>query len=160
MDKTEYFNNLVVRLEELFFHELSDCAAWKTEMIGVDFIQSANITGSTPEEIIESCIREITKAGLASEITYSISGKGILLRMNVKDCIHIPKETTIKAHGVEPYNCPIANMIRDQLIEKLQYETTYVASMDTDEAAKECALQVAIYETSDKIGEVTDWSNE
>ncbi len=44
MDRIEYYNDLMVRLEELFYHELSDCAAWKTEMIGVDFIQ-ARISG-------------------------------------------------------------------------------------------------------------------
>ena len=54
MDKTAYFNDLMARTEELFYHEMSDCAAWKTEFIGVDFIQSRNITGGSPVEIIES----------------------------------------------------------------------------------------------------------
>jgi len=38
MDRTDYFNEMMARLEELFYHELSDCACWKTEFIGVDFI--------------------------------------------------------------------------------------------------------------------------
>ena len=51
MGKTEYFNDMMARLEELFYHELSDCACWKTEFIGVDFIQSKDIQGKTPSEI-------------------------------------------------------------------------------------------------------------
>ena len=48
MDKIAYFNDLMARTEELFYHELSDCVAWKTEFIGVDFIQSKDITGGSP----------------------------------------------------------------------------------------------------------------
>ena len=40
MDKMVYCNDVMARMEELFFHELSDCAGWKTEFIGVDFIQA------------------------------------------------------------------------------------------------------------------------
>ena len=74
MDKTAYFNDLMARTEELFYHELSDCVAWKTEFIGVDFIQSKDITGGSPAEIIESCIREISAAGLIKGASYSIGG--------------------------------------------------------------------------------------
>ena len=34
MDSINYCNELMARMEELFFHELSDCAGWKTEFIG------------------------------------------------------------------------------------------------------------------------------
>ena len=52
MDKLEYYNDLMARMEELFFHELSDCAGWKTEFVGVDFIQSANVGGDSRDELI------------------------------------------------------------------------------------------------------------
>lgn len=160
MDRIEYYNDLMVRLEELFYHELSDCAAWKTEMIGVDFIQAKDIRGNNPEEIIESCIKEITAEELVKDMSFSISGNGILLKLAMKDCIHIPKEIKIREHGIKPYNCPIANMILDQLIEKLNFETTYIADISIEEQAGECSLQVAIFETPDKIGDVCDWSEE
>jgi len=160
MDRTEYCNDLMVRMEELFYHELSDCAPWKTEMIGIDFIQSKEIKGNTPEEVIESCVREITADGLVKDMSFSISGKGILLKLTMKDCIHVPKEIKIREHGIQPYNCPIANMVRDQLIEKLNFETTYIADINIDEEARECKLSVAIYETPDMIGVVSDWSKE
>jgi hypothetical protein len=51
-------------------------------------------------------------------------------------------------------------MINDQLIEKLNYETAYVASIDADEAQGLCEIKIAIYETMDKIGCVSDWSEE
>ena len=160
MDRTEYYNDLMVRLEELFYHELSDCAAWKTEMIGIDFIQSREIKGNSPEEVIESCVKEIIAEGLVKNVAFSISGKGVLLKLAIKDCIHTPKEIKIREHGIQPYNCPIANMIRDQLIEKLNFETTYIADINIEEQTRECKLKVAIYETPDKIGEVSDWSKE
>ena len=46
MDKISYCNDLMARMEELFFHELSDCCGWKTEFIGIDFIQARNIEQS------------------------------------------------------------------------------------------------------------------
>ena len=83
-----------------------------------------------------------------------------MLSLTMNDCIHLPKEARVKKDGIAPYICPIANMILDQLIEKLNYETTYLARLDIDENSGECIVQCAIYETADKIGEVSDWSRE
>jgi hypothetical protein len=160
MDKTAYFNDLMARTEELFYHELSDCAAWKTEFIGVDFIQSKAITGRTPAEIIENCIKEIAAAGLVKEVSYSIGGESILLYLKVRGCIHIPKEVKLQKGGIRPYNCPIVNMILDQLIEKLNFATTYVADLEVDGDKGQCAVKCAIFETPDKVGNVCDWSDE
>ena len=158
MDKVEYFNDMLVRLEELLYHGLSGCAAWKVELVGIDFIQSKNIQGDTEEEVINNCIKEITANGLVKSMTYSICGKGILLNLKMKDCIHLPKEVRLNKDRINPYLCPIANMILDQLIEKLKYETTYLAKLNIDEKAGECTVKCAIYETADKIGVVSDWS--
>ncbi len=70
------------------------------------------------------------------------------------------KEVRLKQRGINIYNCIIANMINDQLIEKLNYETTYVAGIDADEKQGVCELKIAIYETKEKIGCVSDWSEE
>ena len=70
------------------------------------------------------------------------------------------KEVRLKERGIKVYNCIIANMIHDQLIEKLGYETAYVAEIDVDESANLCILKCAIYETPEKIGCVSDWSEE
>ena len=160
MDQIDYFNDLMARTEALFYHELSDCAAWKTEFIGVDFIQSKDIKGGSPAEIIESCIQEITDAGLIKGASYSIGGQDILLYLRIQECIHVPKEVKLIEGGIEPYNCPIVNMVLDQLIEKLNFETTYVADLEVDPAANECLIKCAIFETADKIGNVCDWSDE
>lgn len=160
MDKMTYCNDLMARMEELFFHELSDCAGWKTEFIGVDFIQSEKIKGKTREEIISNCIKAITAAGLAEEGSFAIAGKDILLCLKIKGCAHMGKELSLKRRGIKIYNCIIANMINDQLIEKLNYETAYVASIDVDEKKGLCQLKVAIYATPEKIGAVSDWAEE
>jgi len=160
MDKVAYCNDLMARLEELFFHELSDCAGWKTEFIGVDFIQSKNIEGNNREDIIKSCLKAIVKSGLAEEISFAVAGKDILLSLKIKGCIHMGKEVRLKERGIKVYNCVIANMIHDQLIEKLGYETAYIADIDVDEATGSCAIKCAIYETPEKIGCVSDWSEE
>jgi hypothetical protein len=158
MDRVDYLNDMLVRLEELLFHELSGCAAWKVELVGVDFIQSKKIEGDTEEEIITRCIQEITAGGLVKDMSYSIGGKGVLLDLRMKDCIHLPKEVRLKKDGIVPYICPIANMVLDQLIEKLKYETTYLARIEIDEETGQCRVKCAIYATADKIGEVSDWS--
>jgi len=160
MDKVEHFNHMLVRLEELLYHELSGCAAWKVELVGIDFIQSKKIEGNTEEEVINNCIKEITADGLVKSMTYSIGGKGILLNLKMKNCIHLPKEVKLKKDNINPYICPIANMIMDQLIEKLKYETTFLARLDINERTGECKVKCAIYETPDKIGLVSDWGKE
>ena len=160
MDRNALLNEMLFRMEEIFWHELSDCAPWKTEYVGVDFIQSQGIEGKNETEIIDACIARIKAAGLAEAIEYSIVGKGILLKLKVRGCQLMLKETMLRKSGIKPYSCPIANMIRDQLIEKLGYETTYLADLSADEANGACALKVAIYATPEKVGEVSDWSKE
>jgi len=160
MNDMSYCNDMLVRLEELLFHELSGCAAWKVELVGVDFIQSRNITGNTPDELIMNCIRQIKAAGLVDEMTHEIGGKGIKLELRMKDCVHLPKEAKLKKDGVKPYICPITNMILDQLIEKLNFETTYVAEIDCDENTGECRTRSAVYENENNIGQVSNWNEE
>ena len=160
MNKMEYCNELIVRLEELLFHELSGCAAWKVEMVGVDFIQSKNIQGNTPDELVGNSIKEIVDSGLVTEMTHEIGGRGVLLTLSMKGCAHLPKEVRLKKNGVKPYICPITNMILDQLIEKLNYETTYLSEIEIDEKTGECRTRSAIYEDETKIGLVCDWNEE
>ncbi|MBU2497730.1 MAG: hypothetical protein KKE57_02405, partial [Proteobacteria bacterium] len=158
--KMGYCNDMLVRLEELLFHELSGCAAWKVELIGVDFIQGKDIKGRTPDEVIQNCIQEIRAAGLVKDMAYQVGGRGIKLELKMKGCAHLPKEARLRRDGVEPYICPIANMVMDQLIEKLNYDTTYLAELRIDEKAGECGVLCAIYEDESKIGLVCDWHEE
>jgi hypothetical protein len=157
MDNVKYLNDMLVRLEELMFQELSGMCCWKVEFVGVDFIRSKQIEGQTVDEVVRSCSKEIVAEGIAKDISYKVGGKGIMLKLRVKDCMHIPKEVELKQDGVAPYICPIANMILDQIHEKLNYETSYLAKLAIDENNKECLAYAAIYETADKIGEVSDW---
>lgn len=160
MNRNAILNQMLYRMEEVFWHELSDCAPWKTEYVGIDFIQAQDIKGSTESEIIQSCIDHIKAAGLVQDVEFSITANDILMKLQVRGCELMLKETLISKGGIKPYNCPIANMIRDQLIEKLGYETTYLAKMKADEKAACCDLKVAIFATPEKIGAVSDWSQE
>ncbi len=162
MDSNRYFNQLLYRMEEVFYHELSDCASWKTELVGTDFIQSQDIKGANEDEIITACIASIKAAGLAEDIEYSISGRDILLKLKIKGCGMMHKEVLLRKSGIKPYNCPITNMILDQLIEKLGYCTTYVADLQVPEGTERgtCEVKAAIYATPEKIGAVSDWSKQ
>jgi len=159
-DKDRYYNHLLFRMEQLLYHELSDCASWKTELIGTDFIQTQDIQGANESEIIDACIARLKAAGLAKDISYSIAGKGILLKLRIAGCPHMLKEKLLRESGIKPYSCLATNMILDQLIEKLGYASTYVADLAVDEENGECLIRAAIYATPEKIGEVSDWSKE
>ena len=158
MDKTEYLNSCMARLEELVLQELAWQGTWKVDLVGIDFIQSKEIKGNTVEEVVENCIKEITAADITKEISYTIGGLGILLTLKMKGCIHIPMEARLKKGGIKPFMCPIANMFLDRLVEVLHYETYYVADLTIDESKEECVVRCAIYENDDKIGLVSDWS--
>ena len=162
-EKVAYFNDLLVRMEEIFYHELSGMTHPKVEYVGIDFLKSKNIEGSTVEEILDSCIKEITAGGLAEEVTYSRAGEGILLILKIKNCIHIPMEAKLQygqknEGGVAPYMCPIANMILDRILEVLKFQMVYNASIESiDTETGECSLKCVIYESVEKIGQVGDW---
>ena len=131
----------------------------KVDLVGIDFLQSKDIHGETAEDVIEKCLNILTSSGLVQKIKYSIHGGGILLKLEVDGCIHLPKENKLKTMGIAPYMCPIANMIGDRIIEILDYETTYMANMEIDEHSGNCIVKYAIFEDVDKIGQVCDWTN-
>jgi hypothetical protein len=160
MDEMKYCNDIIVRLEELLYHELSVMAHWKVELVGADFIQSCDIKGDTVEDVVQNCIREIKDAGFVKDMSYAISGLGVKLELKMKGCRHLPKEFRLKQDGIKPYICPITNMVLDQLIEKLNFETTFVADLHIDENSGECRVWCAIYEDEDKIGSVCNWHEE
>ena len=161
MDNIAYCNDLLVRFEEIFYHELSQInARCKVELIGSDFLVDKNIRGGTIEELVENCIDEIKKNGLVEDMTGKVAGKGILLKLNMKGCVHLPKEARLKSDGIEPYLCPLANMISEQVITKLNYMTTYTAGMHVDNDKGECVIYCAVYKDMDSIGVVSDWSKE
>lgn len=153
-----YFNDMLARLEALFYHEIAGTAVKKVDLVGTDFLQSREIRGESVEELLDNCIKELTSSGIVKDIQYSLHGYDILLRLQVQGCIHIPKEARLKKDGVKPYMCPVANMIGDRIIEILGYETTYMADMDIDEAREKCVVKYAIFEGIDKIGQVSDWT--
>lgn len=160
MDRNALLNQMLYRMEEVFWHELSDCASWKTEYVGIDFIQAEDVRGGNEHDVIASCVDRIKDAGLVDDIDFAIAGNDILLKLQVRGCQLLLKETLLRKAGIKPYSCPVANMIRDQLIEKVGYETTYLAELQADESTGCCALKVAIYATADKVGAVSDWSKE
>lgn len=154
----KYFNDMLSRWEALFYHEIAGTAIKKVDLIGIDLLQSKKIEGKTVEELVENCIKEITSAGLVSDIKYSLHGYGILLKLEMEGCVHIPKEAKIKQEGIDPYMCPIANMIGDRIIEVLNYEATYMAELKIDEQQGKCIVKYSIFENVDKIGQVSDWT--
>jgi len=130
---------------------------WKCEFVGVDFIRSKQIEGKTVGEIVASCSQAMAEGGIVSDITHKVGKDGVMLKLKVKDCIHHPKEAQTKKEGVAPYLCPIANMVLDQIHEKLKYTTSYLAKLGINGDKKECLVYMALYETPDKIGQVSDW---
>ena len=161
MDNIAYCNDLLFRFEEIFYHELSQInARCKVELIGSDFLNDKNVQGDTIDKLVENCVQEIKKNALVQDITGKIAGKGILLKLNVKGCVHLPKEARLKESGIKPYMCPIANMISEQVISRLDYMTTYAGGMDVDNEKGECVIYCAVYKDMDSIGVVSDWSKE
>jgi len=158
MDAMAYCNEVLARYEELVFQELAQASMWKPEYVGIDYIQSKNINGSTVEEVIDSCIRVMKEDELITDITYNRGAEGIALKLVVKNCIHMPKEIRLKEAGVKPYCCPITNMMLDRILELLHFEITFLGGqMEIDEVKGECVVRCGIWENADKIGIMSDW---
>ncbi len=158
MDRATYFNELLARLEEVCLQELSWCAPWKLDFVGTDFIKK-KITGGTPGKVLDSCVQAIKAGGLVEDISYTIAGKGVLLKLDIKGCVHLPMEAKLKADKIKPFMCPIANIITDQLIKVLNYETSYLADLNIDNKTGKCVVKCGIYADIDKVGEVSDWQS-
>jgi len=161
MDKetAAYYNDCVARFEEIAYQELSNMVRSKVEYIGIDYLKSKNIQGSTVEQIVDACIKEMKAGGLVSDMTYSRGGGGLLLTFDVKNCIHLPMEAKLqnslrREGGVEPYLCPIANMILERIYTLLKFQMVFKATMEPDPAKNACVVKCAIYESQENIGKI------
>lgn len=161
MDTISYFNQCLARHEELLFQELAQASMWKPEYVGIDYIQSKQIEGKTVENVIENCIKVMKADGLVKDMTYKRGPEGILLKLVVHSCIHLPKEAKLKKSGVKPYCCPITNMIFDRVLDLLDFEITFLGgNLEIDEKKEECVIRCGIWETAEKVGEtVSDWKD-
>ncbi len=160
MDLVSYCNDCLARYEELLFQELAQASMWKPEYVGIDYIQSKNIKGETVEEVVESCIKAIKEDGLVKDMTCKRGSDGILLKLVIQGCIHLPKEAMLKKNGVKTYCCPITNMIFDRILELLHYEITFLGgNVETDDEKGECIIRGGIWESADKIGIISDWTS-
>ena len=51
VDRTGYYNDMLARLEEVLYQELSRCASWKMDFVGADYLTSKDIKGDTAQQI-------------------------------------------------------------------------------------------------------------
>jgi hypothetical protein len=152
-----YINDVLARHEEriVVLTGRTEYARFGFEITGADFIRSKKIEGATLDEMVDSCIKEITSAGLAESITYSPSplpkpeGE---VEMKVSGCIHLPKEARLKADGVNPFICPIGNILSAVILENARYElgSVGIRSGVIDQDKKECILKGMLCENIDK----------
>ena len=152
-----YINDVLARHEEriVVLTGRTEYARFGFEITGADFIRSKKIEGTTLDEMVDSCIKEITAAGLARSITYSPSplpkpeGE---VEMKVSGCIHLPKEARLKEDGVNPFICPIGNILSAVILENAKYElgSVGIRSGVIDQEKKECILKGQLCENIDK----------
>ena len=151
-----YFNDILARVEETFFHQTGEIAYTMQDLVGIDFIQSKKINGNTLEEVMDKCSKELILAGIIEGLTFSRSGLGgMLLTLKAKGCIHLPKESKLKEDCVRPFICPIANILMDQIHEVLKWDTAKVHwsyPFVIDEDRKECQVKCVVCEDYEKIG--------
>jgi len=159
MDAWKYCNECLVQYEELCYEELGQAFQWKPELIGTNYIQSKNIQGNTVEEVCDAICKALKEDGLVQDIQYKRGDEGILLKLVVKGCIHLAKEAALKADNLKPYCCPIMNMFFDTVLNKLNYEITFLGgNMDIDTDKGECIVRGGIWENAEVVGEkVEDW---
>ena len=106
---------------------------------------------------VDGCTQKIKEGGLVKDMRSTVAGEGVLLKLEVNGCVHMPMEKKLKADNIKPFMCPIANIITDQLVKVLNYETTFLAGIDVDEKAGKCVIKCGIFADIDKIGVVSDW---
>lgn len=153
-----HLNEILARWEEILYHELGGVANLKVDFIGVDFIRSKKIEGDTVHTVIEGCIKEIVGAGIARDILYVTDETGIFLKLDIKGCVHLPAKARVIQDGVPPYVCLVANMILDRIIGLLGYEHAVMSQLNVDQKKRQCRCICSMYETLDKIGQVSDWT--
>ena len=144
----QYVNDALARVEEriVVLTGRTDYARFSFELTGVDFVRSRKIEGKSIDEMVDTCVQEILKAGLVENITYSPSPlpdpEGDV-EFRISGCIHLPKEKKLKADGVTPFICPIGNILSTVMTENANYEmgSAGVRNGEINYEKNECVLK-------------------
>ena len=142
----KYVNDMLARQEEriVVLTGRTEYARFSFELTGVDFVRSRKIEGSTIDEIVDSCVKEILVVGLAEDIKYSPSPlpdpEGDT-EFKVTGCIHLPKEKKLAEDKVTPYICPIGNILSTVILENAGYEMGSIRNSEIHHNRNECILK-------------------
>jgi len=103
MDTVKYLNEVIVRLEESFITN-SRMRFLEDGVCGDRFHPVKEHPGKTLDEIVTKCIKR-SRRRVSSRTSPTWWRQGVLLRLKIKGCIHLPKEVQLKKDGVAPYIC-------------------------------------------------------
>ena len=142
----KYINDALARVEEriVVLTGRTDYARFSFELTGADFVRSRAIGGSTVDELVDNCMKEIIAAGLAENVTCSTSPlpdpEGDV-EFKVAGCIHLPKEKKLAEDKVTPFICPIGNILSTVILENAGYEMGSIRSSEINHDRNECILK-------------------
>jgi len=142
----KYVNDMLARQEEriVVLTGRTEYARFSFELTGADFVRSRKLEGSTIDEMLDNCIKEILAVGLAEDITYAPSPlpdpEGDT-EFKVTGCIHLPKEKKLAEDKVTPFICPIGNILSTVILENGGYEMGSIRNSEIHHDKNECILR-------------------
>ncbi len=108
----EYVNSIIHDLEKAFWDERGRGARFRVTTVGRDYFLEKcrpRIQEQDLECIIQAIKDVLREEGIVESISHEVDGR--LLRLRVKNCLHLPVEQRLVAKGVEPFTCVPANLL-------------------------------------------------
>ena len=143
IDQT-YFQDTFSALAKSLYYERGGGAYFRATMVGRDFIDRHEITGGTPEAVIEKCIDVLIKNNVIEKSTYKKDDSDTFFTFEMQGCAHLPVEAWLKKEGVPAFVCPPINMILYK-IRQLVELAVEIADIKVHQEEGKCIVRVVIY---------------
>lgn len=143
IDQT-YFQDTFSALAKALYYERGGGAYFRATMVGRDFVDRYEITGDTPEAVIENCIDVLTKNNVIEKSTYKKDESDTFFTFEMQGCAHLPAEAWLKKEGVPAFVCPPINMILYK-IRQLVDLAVEIADINVHQEEGKCIVRVVIY---------------
>jgi hypothetical protein len=143
IDQT-YFQDTFSALAKALYYERGGGAYFRATMVGRDFVDRHEITGDTPEAVIENCIDVLTKNNVIEKSTYKKDESDTFFTFEMQGCAHLPVEARLKKEGVPAFVCPPINMILYKIRQRVDLAVE-IADIKVHQEEGKCIVRVVLF---------------
>lgn len=140
-----YVDDVLYSVQKALYYERGRGSYFRSTMVGAGFLSDDEISGDSPEAVINDCIRALKQHGIIKDATFQLDDTGKLYTFTLTDSVHLASDQRLIDDGVPPFICPPVNIILDKICRRFGLAVE-IADIDVDLHTGTHVVNVVVFE--------------